>query len=51
MVIKGTHETPVKHYKDDISFTLTTVGSTGCSVAVSSFHIISFIDINLFVIR
>ncbi|XP_052804170.1 uncharacterized protein LOC128234168 [Mya arenaria] len=29
--IKGTHETPVKHYKDDISFKLTKAG-TGCNV-------------------
>ncbi|WAQ94717.1 hypothetical protein MAR_007188 [Mya arenaria] len=28
--IKGTHETPVKHYKDDISFKLTKAG-TGCN--------------------
>ncbi|KAK3611300.1 hypothetical protein CHS0354_015714 [Potamilus streckersoni] len=34
-MVAGTHETPVHHYIDDVSFTLTPSGST-CSVSGSS---------------
>ena len=32
VVVKGHHETPVKHYKDDLSFALTPTGATSCEV-------------------
>ena len=35
-VIKATHTTPVKHYIDDLTFTLTGSG-TNCNVQVGSF--------------
>lgn len=34
-VLKATHTTPVKHYVDDLTFTLTAVDSSNCKVHVS----------------
>ena len=34
-LVKGKHQTPVKHYKDDLTFTLSASGS-GCSIAAFS---------------
>ena len=35
-VVKGKHETPKHHYKDDLSFALTPTGASSCEVGAYS---------------